>query len=421
MGHIAIRDVYKKLGKKIDGLSVRIPQSKEFYQILKNLCSAEEADILIKMPFRLSALDRIAKITKYEKIKLQKILESLCSKGMVMDLYVKGDYYYTPCPIHFGIFEFSMMTKGRSKADIKKLSKVVDDKSFYKANFGHGEKVSFMRTIPHEGAVRASDCVEILDYEKAAFLVKESNKFAISLCSCRHAKLHAGKKKCNVGLETCSILGAGADYIIRHGLGKEVSKSEILENIARSKELGLVLNIENAQKGINVMCQCCKCCCAMLSGINEHGYYNTLVTSTYIAETDEGKCSGCGRCSEVCPAESIEMVPEKNPTSSKKRKPKIDTARCLGCGVCALKCPTGAMKLIKRKQRVIHPATTQERLILQCLERGTLQNQLFDNPQDMTQKAMRAIIGGFLRLTPVKKALMSDMFRSSFLRSLMRS
>jgi hypothetical protein len=69
----------------------------------------------------------------------------------------------------------------------------------------------------------------------------------------------------------------------------------------------------------------------------------------------------------------------------------------------------------KREQHVIHPETTFERVILQCLERGTLQNQLFDDPGRISHKAMRGIVGGFLRLPPVKKALMSDTLRSRFL------
>lgn len=53
--------------------------------------------------------------------------------------------------------------------------------------------------------------------------------------------------------------------------------------------------------------------------------------------------------------------------------------------------------------------------MLSSLERGNLQNQIFDNPQSITQEFMRTFIGGFLRLSPVKRALMSDLFRSSFL------
>jgi hypothetical protein len=73
------------------------------------------------------------------------------------------------------------------------------------------------------------------------------------------------------------------------------------------------------------------------------------------------------------------------------------------------------MRLHKRQQRVLHPETTFERIILQCLERGTLQNQLFDNPASLTHAFARACLGGFLRLTPVKRALMSDVLRSRFL------
>ena len=100
----------------------------------------------------------------------------------------------------------------------------------------------------------------------------------------------------------------------------------------------------------------------------------------------------------------------------KKKVPRINNEICIGCGVCSLKCSkTGALKLIKRKKRVILPETTYERIILQCLERGTLQHQIFGNPEKISQKMMKGILGGFLNLTPVKKALMSDILRSSFL------
>ena len=78
------------------------------------------------------------------------------------------------------------------------------------------------------------------------------------------------------------------------------------------------------------------------------------------------------------------------------------------------------MKLRKRAQRVIHPESSFERVILQCLENGTLQNQLFDDPSSKTQAFMRGLVGGFLRLQPVKRALMSDVLRSRFLSALKR-
>ena len=112
------------------------------------------------------------------------------------------------------------------------------------------------------------------------------------------------------------------------------------------------------------------------------------------------------------------MLPGTESTDGGKKKSEIDLSFCLGCGVCVLKCKTDALQLVKRKQRVIHPENTFERVILQSLERGTLQNRIFDNPASLTQSMMRGFFGGFLKIPPVKKALMSDLLRSSFLKSM---
>jgi hypothetical protein len=47
-----------------------------------------------------------------------------------------------------------------------------------------------------------------------------------------------------------------------------------------------------------------------------------------------------------------------------------------------------------------------------------LQNQLFDDPQSVTHQFLRGLVGGFLRLPPVKQTLMSDRLRSTFLAAL---
>jgi ferredoxin len=99
----------------------------------------------------------------------------------------------------------------------------------------------------------------------------------------------------------------------------------------------------------------------------------------------------------------------------------INEAICIGCGVCSLKCKTGSLKLVKRKERIIHPESTFERVILQCLERGTLQNQIFGDPGKISHKMMRGIIGGFLRLSPVRKTLMSEGLRSLFLEGMKKA
>jgi ferredoxin len=186
--------------------------------------------------------------------------------------------------------------------------------------------------------------------------------------------------------------------------------------VQRSKALKLVFSADNVQSQPSFICHCCGCCCGVLEGITRHGYPNAIVSSSLVPEVDMPECNGCQKCARACHVSAITLTPEPKTASSKRMfMPVIDESACIGCGVCSLVCEPDAIHMRKRERHVIHPETTFERVILQCLERGTLQNQLFDEPDRLSHKAMRGIVGGFLRLNPVKKALMSDALRSRFL------
>lgn len=61
MGHITSKEIiYRNLGKKIDNLLTRAPWNETFHSLLKELYTVEEADIVTRMPYNLSNLDRIA-------------------------------------------------------------------------------------------------------------------------------------------------------------------------------------------------------------------------------------------------------------------------------------------------------------------------------------------------------------------------
>lgn len=419
MGHLTGKDVYGELGAKVDALHVRAPLNETFYEILKALYSTEEARVVVQMPFLFSGLDRVSKITKVEKGKLEGILKGLCERGLVMDVWLGGEYRYMPSPLVVGIFEFTMMrTDGdpNMKRWAELFHEYMEEGSLYRENFSPQSRVSIARALPHEETI--ADHVEILDYEKTTALIEDATRFAVGTCSCRHKKDHAGEERCEVPLGTCTTLNHGADYLIRNGLSREISRTEIREIFSRSRELGLVFSADNVRKRIMFICHCCGCCCGIMDGINKHGLTTTLVTSSFLAKVNDQSCVGCGICAEACHVNAIEMVPDKGSANPKAKIPHIDHTFCVGCGVCALKCKTKAIRLEKREKRVLHPETTFERVILQCLERGTLQNQLFDNPQSLTHKVMRGVVGGFLKLSPVKRALMTDTLRSTFLGSL---
>lgn len=416
MGHLAGKDLYRRLGTTIDAVVMRAPWSERLYAVLKQLYSEEDAALVARMPYGFSGQDRLCRATGLEAATLQLHLDDLSHRGLVLDIEVENRRYYAPSPLVIGVFELTMMRTGGVDhvAMARLFHEYVAEGGIFAANFGAGQRVSLLRSLPHEGTVVPEDHVEVLDYEKATSIVENTERFAVGTCSCRHEKHHLGTKTCEVPLEGCTMLGR-VDSMISHGFAREISKTEMLELLARSRELGLVLNIDNVRRNASFLCHCCSCCCNFLSGITQHGYTNAVVTSSYVAVPDDSLCKGCISCSESCPVKAVTRIADPDPRFRKFGRPRVDEAACLGCGVCALRCQASAMKLRRRKQKVLHPETVFERVILQSLECGTLQNQLFDDPEKKTHAFLRALLGGFFRLPPVKQALMSEVLRSRFL------
>jgi len=80
VGHMDGKKLYRSLGRKIDNQPTRAPWNETFYKILKELFSEKEADVFVKMPYGLSDLDRVARVTKYEASEIEKISKACAQK-----------------------------------------------------------------------------------------------------------------------------------------------------------------------------------------------------------------------------------------------------------------------------------------------------------------------------------------------------
>lgn len=145
-----------------------------------------------------------------------------------------------------------------------------------------------------------------------------------------------------------------------------------------------------------------------------------VATTNYIPKIDEDSCLGCGKCTKVCPIFAITME-EKQAGEKTVKRPVVNTEICLGCGVCASNCPNHSLTLEHRPIQVITPVNSTHRFVLQAIEKGTLQNLIFDNQAFANHRAMAAVFGTILKLPPMKQALASKQLKSVYLDKLLSS
>ena len=65
MAHSNVNEIYRKLGKKIDGTTIRAPWNQALYEILKSLYTSREAELLVKMPYGICRFEQIAQSSKF--------------------------------------------------------------------------------------------------------------------------------------------------------------------------------------------------------------------------------------------------------------------------------------------------------------------------------------------------------------------
>jgi ferredoxin len=420
MAHFAAKTGYQKLVRRLNKSPQGAPPSDLLYAILKLLMSEKEASLVALVPIKPFTAATAARAWKTSLPEAEKSLDELAGRALLIDVQGRKNRYYVLPPPMAGFFEFSMM-RLRGDLDQKVLAELYYqylnvEEDFIKALFTQGE-TQLGRVFVNEPVLSSENALHVLDYERASEVIKTASHRGIGLCYCRHKMEHASHA-CDAPLDICMTFNATAASLIRHGYARAVDIPEGLDLLDMAHGRNLVQFGENVRNRVSFICNCCGCCCEAMIAARRFGMLQPVHTTNFLPVVDIETCTGCGECAAVCPVEAMTMVSANDPLHPRKKRAKLDENLCLGCAVCVRVCKPESLRLVGRPERVITPLNSAHKAVLMAIERGKLQNLIFDNQALASHRVMAAVLGVILRLPPVKQAMASKQMKSRYLETL---
>lgn len=421
MSHNSESPSYERLEKRLNKFPQRVPPSEALYKILSHLFSEKEAGLVAQLPIKPFKIQTASRIWKMKEAEARKILDELASRAILLDLDNNGEQEYLLPPPMAGFFEFSLM-RIREDIDQKALSELLYqylnvEEDFIKDLF-LGSETRLGRVFVQEPVLTNEGAIHILDYERASNVIREASHIGIGMCYCRQ-KMEHNNLGCDAPKDVCMTFNNAASSLIKHGHARQVDVAEALTILSECQEKNLVQCGENVRDKVSFICNCCGCCCEGLIAVKKFGLMQPLHTTNYFPVIDEERCTGCGKCVKVCPIDAIEFIPSSTDQDGRKKIAKVDLYVCLGCGICVRSCSFQSMYLKRREHQIITPANSVHRTVLMAIEKGLLQNLIFDNQALGSHRAMAAILSAILKMPPIKQMMASKQMKSVYLDQLL--
>ncbi|MDF2801681.1 MAG: FAD-dependent pyridine nucleotide-disulfide oxidoreductase [Anaerocolumna sp.] len=309
-----LRPKIVKLAKMVGGIAGvinKIDENSPEYYSLNCVVTDDMADIAMIIGLRKPrTFEYIAKRSSKSEKELLAILDLLAYTGVAKvwtDKEDKKDRYFVNI---FAPGMLEMMVNNREQlANHPEIGKAFEEYTRLRlapmaAKFPQG--MAMMRVIPVEEAIK--DIPDTQPWEHLSYYLEKYDTFSVSDCSCRQSRRVIDEGCGHLEKEICVQMGEGAEYYIRTGRGREITREEAKEILKFAEDNGLMHEMPHTD-GLGesaAICNCCGCSCFSLRLAT---LFNTpdSIRSNFTAKVTKENCVACGQCVENCPVNALTL------------------------------------------------------------------------------------------------------------------
>ena len=294
----------------ITGVINKIDENAPEYYSLECCVSDEQADVALVMGLRKPrTIEYIAKKANLSVEKAHKLAMELAQIG-VCKVYTdeKGKEVFMVQIYAPGILEM-MVNNAESVKKYPQIGRAFEEYTRLRIasiapNLPMG--TGMMRVIPIQSAIDGN--MKAVPYEKLSYYLDKYDTFSLSDCSCRRSRRILNQGCGHLEKDMCIQMGTGAEYYIRTGRGRQVSRKEVEEILKKAEEAGLMHQMPNIE-GLGETAAICNCCACSCFAMRVATLFNTpdAIRSNYVSQVESDKCVACGQCVENCPTNALRL------------------------------------------------------------------------------------------------------------------
>lgn len=284
------------------------------YMILDPVVTDEMLDLLLNMKLRVPMyIDELAKKAGKDVKETARLVDKIAHVGVLEYKPDEKGVDRVEVPI-FCVGQLEQIMIMPENYDANPEESVMFEQYTTETSTGKGPYLPISnhgvhRTVPIETALTSD--VKRMEWEELSNLINISggeNSYAVAECICRKANKTLDKGNGEPDFHWCLPIGHYAEYAIRTGKAKRVTKEEYLKILKKAEDRGFVHNVSNANGAgpIEYICNCdYQTCFTFRAALYTSN--SSLVRSNFVAQVEPEKCVACGECVETCPMNAVKM------------------------------------------------------------------------------------------------------------------